>query len=177
MTKQEYAEELCKKDNQKFLFRFINKYVFGKENVEDLLQNTNIKILEKYPQYEENGKFKSWIATIAFWTVKAYQKRMANSKIFYTGDISNSIYTNNIQYSVGNKNYSNDNESNNIIKNVKAIISKKSPKYQEIFNLSMDGYKPNEISEKTGIKIENVYKIKARTITLLRDKINKNTYY
>ena len=171
MTKEEYAEELCKRENQNFLFSYINKYVFGKANVEDLLQSTNIKILEKYSSYKENGKFKSWIASIAFWTTKNYQKKMAYSRVFYNGDISNSIYSDNIDYSIGSKNYFNNYESESLIKKINGMISKKSPNYQEVFNLSMDGYKPNEISKKMGISIQNVYKIKARIMNFLKDKI------
>lgn len=173
MTKQEYIEELCKAENQKFLFRYVGKYIFGKANIEDIVQNTNVKIIEKYSSYKSNNNFKGWISAIAFWTFQAYKKKIANSKVVYHENIDHSIYANNINYSYANQSNIRKIQSDEIIKKIKSIISTKSSKFQEIFNLLLEGHNPKEISKITGMKIENVYKTKGRIMLLLRKKLGR----
>jgi len=173
MTKQEYIKELCKEENQKFLFKYVSKYIFGKANIEDIVQNTNVKIIEKYSSYKSNNNFKGWISAIAFWTFQAYKKKTATSKVVYYEDVNHAMYANNINYSYASQSNIHEIQSDEIIKKIKLIVSTKSSKFQEIFNLSLEGHNPREISKITGIKIENVYKTKARIMSLLREKLGK----
>lgn len=183
MTKQEYIKELCKEENQKFLFKYVSKYIFGKANIEDIVQNTNVKIIEKYSSYKSNNNFKGWVSAIAFWTFQAYKKKIATSKVVYCEDVTmylklmsdnnHSMYANNINYSYASQSNIHEIQSDEIIKKIKLIVSTKSSKFQEVFNLSLEGHNPKEISKITGIKIENVYKTKARIMLLLRKKLGR----
>lgn len=65
LSGQDRAFEKLFKRYEKPLFSFILRFVGNRENAEDLLQQTWLKVLKGLPKYEERGKFSSWLFGIA----------------------------------------------------------------------------------------------------------------
>jgi RNA polymerase sigma factor (sigma-70 family) len=177
MTKEEYLEELVRPDSQKFLFNVVNKYICGVHNIQDIVQDTNLKIIEKYSNYQENGKFKQWIYSIAYWTAKSYLKKTATSKVQYC-DCSN--VEEGVSLSpdkelipegalVEPEVLSVIRESELLLEELDIALNSLTPLQKEIIGLYLQGYKPREMQKLTNRNIHQIYKTRIRAL----DRIKK----
>lgn len=61
-----------------FCYRCINNYT----EADDLTQEVFLKMIVNFPNYNEKGKFKSWLFKIAANTCKDYYRRNARTEVF-----------------------------------------------------------------------------------------------
>lgn len=79
---------------EKPIFWYIKKFVAQKENAEDLVQETFIKIYRSLKTFDPEYKFKTWIYTIATNTVYDWLRKAKKSKeLFIIDDPDNSFET------------------------------------------------------------------------------------
>ena len=65
------------------LKRYVKSKVFRLQDAEDIVQNTNIILINKRDQYDEKKNFQAWVLTIAFWQIKRYLTDLRRSKMVY----------------------------------------------------------------------------------------------
>ncbi len=58
------AQKLFVEEYSRYLFAVCRRYIYDQELAKDCLQESLVEILQKIGKYNEEGKFKSWIATI-----------------------------------------------------------------------------------------------------------------
>ena len=173
MTREEYIEKLCEVDHQKLLYTYISKRVCGHQNIEDLRQDTNIKVIEKYSSYKETGKFRAWICTIAFWIIRAYKKKPSNRTINYCGDIMSDQNVSTFDYFEGAEVFSSRRETERMLKELEQPLQELFPIHGKVFGLMLKGYKPAEIAKKTRKSVVSIYKIRTRAFEMLKEKVER----
>ena len=177
MTREEYLKELADPENQSFLIHTIRKQILGKQNIEDVLQDANLKIIEKYSSYNETGKFKPWIHTIAYWTARSFLKKTATSKIEYCDC---SYMEEGVSLSpdkelipdgalVEPEALSVVRESELLLEELDIALNSLTPLQKEIIGLYLQGYKPREMQKLTNRNIHQIYKTRTRAL----DRIKK----
>jgi RNA polymerase sigma factor (sigma-70 family) len=170
MDNSSYKEKLGDQGVQDNLNRFVASKVKGVQNIEDLVQITNFIALKKMNLYSENGQFIKWIIKIAYWTIRAWKKKEAQSKIIYNSDLCDSASSElfeepeKVDFDVSEKYKKAKIE-------VKEVLKSLPLKSHKIFSLSMEGLKPSEIREKTGYSIFVIYKTKQRVKEKIKDRV------
>jgi RNA polymerase sigma factor (sigma-70 family) len=69
-----YEEKI--KEVQPNLLGYVKSRVTCKHDAEDIVQDTNIILINKQSQYDETKNFTAWALTIAQWQIKAYFKKI-----------------------------------------------------------------------------------------------------
>ena len=70
-------------ENQRNLHRFIHSLLLNKEDVEEVLQETNLVLWRVSDQFEIGTNFRAWASTVALNQVRAFiKKRKRNSVLF-----------------------------------------------------------------------------------------------
>jgi RNA polymerase sigma factor (sigma-70 family) len=178
MTKEEYLAKLVDPDSQKYLFNIVNQYVFGRHNVEDIVQDTNLKIIEKYSNYQEKGKFKQWIYSIAYWTAKSYLKKTAISKVEYCdcSSVEEGVSLSKDKDLIPEGSMvepevlSVIRESELLLEELDIALNSLSPIQKEVIGMYLQGYKPREMNKMLPNRnIHQIYKTRTRAL----DKIKK----
>ena len=70
LCREEYLSLISDKKYQEKIRNFISSRVYGHHNIEDLLQKTNLTLIQKYNDYEHSNKIISCGLRIDFWKVK-----------------------------------------------------------------------------------------------------------
>lgn len=74
------------------LRRFISRRV-GESDREDIFQETWLSVWEKLPTFDDRGKFRGWLLTIAFRRIQDYHRREhVRPKLYLSGDFETPIY-------------------------------------------------------------------------------------
>ena len=73
------------KSIQPNLAKFVRSRVYRREDAEDIVQNTNVILVNKRKDYDKNKNFQSWVFTIAGWQIKRYLTELQRSRIVYFG--------------------------------------------------------------------------------------------
>ncbi len=157
------------------IYNFTCIYVGNKEDVDDVVQNTFVKVWKNIKKFNIDKNFKTWIFEIAKNTSLDYLKKKKN-----------------INFSELNNSSDNDDEFINLIKDdnfspseifenkenaylVKSEIEKLSIKYKQIINLYyFNDFNFREISEILKESIDTVKSKHRRALILLRENLNKN---
>jgi RNA polymerase sigma factor (sigma-70 family) len=172
MDKSLYLQELSDPENQDFLYKYVGSMIYGHSNIEDLVQDINLKVIEKYPNYSDEGKFKGWLSSIAFWSVKAYKKKMFLSKVSYCGgfsegenfDIFNSYFEN-------PEIFSSKKEVEVMMEEVGEVLRFLPQQSRDIMKLYFQGFKPRYIAEEVRRKISVVYKTRTRVLSEVKKRV------
>ena len=169
MDNEEYFSLICEKSLQDKLRNYIASKVYGHHNIEDLLQKTNLTLVEKQDQYKDSGKIKSFAFMIAFWKIKEWKKKEARAKVTFDQEVFDnrcSVLKNEVRFSKFQ-----DYELLNT--KLDFIIENSSSKASHIIKLYLLGMKPREIQEETGYKISVIYKthqrVKERLKAMMKD--------
>ena len=75
MSYESYIEEI-----QPNLKGFVKSKIIREHDAEDIVQETNIILINKKSEYDESKNFKAWAFTIAHWQIKAYFKKLKRCK-------------------------------------------------------------------------------------------------
>jgi len=153
---------------EKPIFRYILRFVTHKENAEDLVQETFIKIFRSLKSFDPEYKFKTWIFTVATNTVYDWLRKAKNNKelfIIDDPDINFETIDDRFSYKL-----TEDKELiDNALKNIK-------PVYQSVIVLYYrDGLSYQEIAEVLKVPINTVktymYRAKEALSEVLTEKI------
>ena len=73
--------------HQRQIFSYIYVLVPHRADAEDLLQETNLIVCEKFGEFVEGTDFVAWACQIAYWRVRYSRQKYARSKVFFDQDI------------------------------------------------------------------------------------------
>ncbi len=77
---------------EKPIFRYVLRFVSHKENAEDLVQETFIKIFRSLKSFDPEYKFKTWLFTVATNTVYDWLRKAKNNKELFIIDDPDSYF-------------------------------------------------------------------------------------
>jgi len=69
--------------HQRRIFSYLYTLVPDRHDAEDLLQETNLVICEKFTEFEPGTDFVAWACQIAWWRVRAARQKFARSKVVF----------------------------------------------------------------------------------------------
>ena len=73
--------------HQQQLFAYIYAIVPHRDAAEDLLQETNVVICEKFNQFELGTNFMAWACQIAYWEIRRARQKRARSKVIFNQEL------------------------------------------------------------------------------------------
>jgi RNA polymerase sigma factor (sigma-70 family) len=147
---------------ESLLFGFAMRLTGNKENAKDLMQETLMRCFANKHKFQSGTNFKSWMTTVMYHSfVNHYRKRKSKQKVLQTVSNYNQITQ---DKSIGVRA-----DEDLLYKELKSIISELPNKFHNPFQMLLDGYKYQEISETLDVPIGT---IKSR-IHYARQKIKK----
>ena len=66
------------------LYAYILSLVLQRDQARDLLQQTNVVLLEKECEFEPGTKFLNWAYRVAFYEVLGYRRKMSRDRQFFS---------------------------------------------------------------------------------------------
>ena len=135
---------------QKHLGNFALSLTLNKEDADDLMQETNLKVLDNQEKYASNTNFKGWVFTIMrniF--INNYRRSIRNRTLIdYTDDLYHISLPQNSGYNSPEVAYN--------VKEITTIINSFPEEYRKPFSMFIAGYKYEEIAEKMQIPLGTV---------------------
>lgn len=123
----------------------------NKEEAEDLMQETNLKVLDNDDKYVDNTNFKGWVFTIMRNIFINNYRRTARNKTIV--DTSDSLYQ--LNQSSLSSTYDSPETTYNV-KEISEVINSFSDDYRIPFSMYVAGYKYDEIAEQMNIPLGTV---------------------
>ena len=182
-------------DAQPKLKKFISSRIFDHSDAHDVLQETNLVVINKERDYDSSKSFVSWIFGIARFQIKPYLKRRQRNKINYVPEYKDTLsqhldnsktidHSDPYKLSIGcgsipiNYDWLADAPFADLIKEERIEFLRQLENYlgnkeKIIFNLLVDGFDCHEIAEKTGFKVTNVTVAKSRIIKKIKKLIKE----
>lgn len=77
--------------HQRRIFSYIYTLVPNRADAEDLLQETNLVICEKFDEFEEGTDFAAWACQIAYWRIRYARQKFARSKVVFNQDVLDAV--------------------------------------------------------------------------------------
>ncbi len=77
--------------HQRQLFAYIYTLVADFNFAEDLVQETNLVVCEKFREFEPGTDFLAWACQIAWWRVRAARQRLARSRLLFDDDVLQAV--------------------------------------------------------------------------------------
>ncbi len=140
------------------------RYSKSKEDAEDILQESFVKILTRINQYSETGSFEGWMKRILVNTAISYY-RLSQKHNFHK-DFDSIPETSIEDYEIDNSEFTREELLNS--------INKLPEGFKVIFNLyAIEGYKHREIAEILGISIGTSKSQYSRARALLQIKLKE----
>lgn len=148
MDQHTFEEKVIKSGEN--LFGLAMKLYKDEEKANDLVQETVYKALVNREKYKENVNFDGWMYTIMrniF--INEYRK---NTKYPILHDTTDTGYI----FNTGKRVVRNDGESNVSMQEIKSAMDKVDVKYAVPFKMYFEGYKYEEIAEKTNLPLGTI---------------------
>ncbi|PLX09453.1 MAG: hypothetical protein C0596_02655 [Marinilabiliales bacterium] len=140
------------------------RYGKSKEDAEDILQESFVKILTRIDQYSETGSFEGWMKRILVNTAISHY-RTAQKHDFHK-DFDSIAETNIQDYEIDNSEFTREELLNS--------INKLPSGFKIIFNLyAIEGYKHREIAEMLDISVGTSKSQYSRARAMLQTKLNE----
>lgn len=77
--------------NQRRIFSYLYTLVPDRHDAEDLLQETNLVICEKFAEFRPGTDFVAWACQIAWWRVRAARQKFARSKVVFDDTVLEAV--------------------------------------------------------------------------------------
>ncbi len=77
--------------HQRRIFSYIYALVPDRYDAEDLLQETNVVICDKFDEFKEGTDFVAWACQIAYWRIRYSRQKFARSKVIYQQEIVDAL--------------------------------------------------------------------------------------
>jgi RNA polymerase sigma-70 factor (ECF subfamily) len=150
-----YAFDLLVKRYKDPLLNFVYRFVGDKEEAEDIVQETFLRLFKNKHYYREIAKFSTWIYTIAGNLAKTELRRRKRRKLLSISHFMSSEK----DYDIPDEDSNPEREANTVItdKIIQKAIDKLSPKFKQVIILrDIQGFSYEEISEIVGIPLGTV---------------------
>ena len=150
-----YAFDLLVKRYKDPLMNFIFRFVGEKNEAEDIVQETFLRLFKNKHYYKEIAKFSTWIYTIAGNLAKTELRKRKRRKLF---SISHYMATEK-DYDIPDSTTSPESDTNTIItdKIIQSAIDKLSPKFKQVIILrDIQGFSYEEIADIVNIPLGTV---------------------
>ena len=73
--------------HQRQIFAYIYTLVPDRHDAEDLLQETNVVICEKFDEFTPETDFVAWACQIAWWRIRYARQKFARSKVVFDDEV------------------------------------------------------------------------------------------
>ena len=95
-NRQDQAERnkqlmLLMTQHQRRVFSYIYTLVPNRHDAEDLLQETNLVVCEKFDEFEPGTDFVAWACQIAYWRIRNAQQKFARSKVSFDQEVVDAV--------------------------------------------------------------------------------------
>lgn len=150
-----YAFDLLVKRYKDPLMNFVFRFVGERNESEDIVQETFLRLFKNKHYYKEIAKFSTWIYTIAGNLAKTELRKRKRRKLF---SISHYMSTEK-DYDIPDSSSSPESDTNSIItdKIIQSAIDKLSPKFKQVIILrDIQGFSYEEIAEIVNIPLGTV---------------------
>ncbi len=150
-----YAFDLLVKRYKEPLLNFVFRFVGEREEAEDIVQETFLRLFKNKHYYREIAKFSTWIYTIAGNLAKTELRRRKRRKLL---SISH-FMSNEKDYDIPDEDSNPERDTNTVItdKIIQQAIDKLSPKFKQVILLrDVQGFSYEEIAEIVGIPLGTV---------------------
>jgi len=150
-----YAFDLLVKRYKDPLMNFVFRFVGDKNEAEDIVQETFLRLFKNKHYYKEIAKFSTWIYTIAGNLAKTELRKRKRRKLF---SISHYMSTEK-DYDIPDEKTSPESDTNTVItdKIIQNAIDKLSPKFKQVIVLrDIQGFSYEEIAEIVNIPLGTV---------------------
>ncbi|NOX89418.1 MAG: sigma-70 family RNA polymerase sigma factor [Calditrichaeota bacterium] len=150
-----YAFNLLVKRYKDPLLNFVYRFVGEKEEAEDIVQETFLRLFKNKHYYREIAKFSTWIYTIAGNLAKTELRRRRRRKLL---SISH-FMTSEKDYDIPDEDSNPERETNTVITDriIQKAIDKLTPKFKQVIILrDIQGFSYEEIAEIVGIPLGTV---------------------
>ncbi len=77
--------------HQRQIFSYIYTLVPNRYDAEDLLQETNLLVCEKFGEFQPGTDFVAWACQIAYWRIRYARQKFARSKIVFQQEIVDAL--------------------------------------------------------------------------------------
>ena len=77
--------------HQRRIFGYIYTLVPDRHDAEDILQETNVVICEKFDQFRPGTDFAAWACQIAYWEVRRARQKFARAKVVFNQEVVDAI--------------------------------------------------------------------------------------
>lgn len=147
MTPSKFNQKVSKIEN--LLFGFAMKLTGNRENAKDLMQETLMRSYKNREKFKEGTNFKAWLTTIMYNSyVNVYRRKKTRMKVMRPMEDYN--------YLVENKSAEGNPSSVMFMKELKGIVNKLSDDFRIPFQLHVEGYQYDEISERMDLPMGTV---------------------
>lgn len=152
---------------QSNLMSFAVQLTHNREEAEDLLQDTTLKVLDNEDKYAENTNFKGWVFTIMRNIFINNYRRQARCATVV--DTTADLYHLNLAQDSGITSP----EGSYATREISNVIAQFSDGYRVPFTMHVQGYKYSEIAEKMNLPVgtvkSRIFFARQRLQTLLKD--------
>ena len=100
MDDRNQREEMIERDkrlmtlvtqHQRQIFSYIYTLVPDRHDAQDLLQETNLVIVEKFDEFEPGTDFVAWACQIGWWRIRAARQKFARSKVVFDDKVLDAV--------------------------------------------------------------------------------------
>ncbi len=150
-----YAFDLLVKRYKEPLLNFVYRFVGEREEAEDIVQETFLRLFKNKHYYREIAKFSTWIYTIAGNLAKTELRRRKRRKLLSISHFMSSDK----DYDIPDEDSNPERDTNTVItdKIIQQAIDKLSPKFKQVILLrDVQGFSYEEIAEIVGIPLGTV---------------------
>lgn len=151
---------------EKQIFSYIYRFIQHKENTEDLVQETFLKVYRNLKSFDSQYKFKTWVYTIATRTTYDWlRKAKKNKELFIIDDADSGFET--IAPNDAYKEIADTDYVNNALKQLK-------PEYQTVINLFYrEQLTYEDIAKVLQVPLNTVKTYLHRAKKVLQEELNK----
>jgi RNA polymerase sigma-70 factor (ECF subfamily) len=77
--------------HQRQIFSYIYTLVPNRHDAEDLLQETNLVVCEKFDEFEAGTDFGAWACQIAYWRIRYSRQKYARAKVIFDQEVVDAV--------------------------------------------------------------------------------------
>ena len=140
----------------------------NREDQEDLIQNTYLKVMQYSDQFRSETNLKAWVFTIMRNTYLNDYRRQQRNLVVSEKSVPQG-------YENSKHNPADDADIHFFVKDINGRIMAKSPDQRKPFEMFVDGYKYQEIADAMGLSIgtvkSRIYFMRKKLMEELRDSV------
>ena len=150
------------------LRRYATTLAPNREDQEDLIQNTYLKVMQYSDQFRSETNLKAWVFTIMHNTYLNDYRRQQRNLVVSEKSVPQG-------YENSKHNPADDADIHFFVKDINGRIMAKSPDQRKPFEMFVDGYKYQEIADAMGLSIgtvkSRIYFMRKKLMEELRDYV------